>query len=465
MFEVMKMSMYNFMTSDEDGNLIIYNFLHRLSSLTKVMKPDIEKFTEIFLNNTTIYRSSCEQYAEAVDHLLQSGILVDASVDERALCDAKYYQEAFDNTLVLVILTTGKCNFNCTYCYEAEKPVFRGAMSLESQKAVLKFIQKRIHNHSKLCVSWFGGEPLLEPRTIKYLSEKFIKTCNARLMPYSAQVTTNGFLLDADMFDMLYNLKVYTYVVTIDGFKEQHDKLRFTHDGKGTYDVILSNLLRIRDSKKYRFAHINIRVNITRGFLGILDDFMDTMNSLFGNDPRFSFTFVPAEDYSKDHYYSDMFVDNSEVTSRLLANEIYTSKFYPERYKKQLIDPEQGCIAGQKNTYVIAPDLKVYKCCVHYDMEENYIGQIDLNGNLLLDESVHSKWYLLNKLLNKTPFACRDCFYKPVCPSSGRGCPSTYLKQDSSNTRCPLQDHSFVTALTESILYTTRKYPYTVITL
>ena len=61
-------------------------------------------------------------------------------------------------------------------------------------------------------------------------------------------MTTNGFFLDKTMFDMLYKLKIYNYQITIDGEKEHHDKYRVTHNGKGTYDVIMSNLLNIKKS-------------------------------------------------------------------------------------------------------------------------------------------------------------------------------------------------------------------------
>lgn len=38
-------------------------------------------------------------------------------------------------------------------------------------------------------------------------------------------MTTNGYLLNLGVFDMLYKLKVYDYMITIDGPKELHDIL------------------------------------------------------------------------------------------------------------------------------------------------------------------------------------------------------------------------------------------------
>lgn len=464
MFNVLKMSKFNFFTRDPEGNLIIYNFLKGIPSLTKVMKPNVEKFSKLFLTKTQISPSSCEEYSESIEKMLKAGILVDADADEDILCDAKYYEEIFDKNLVLVILPTGKCNFKCSYCFETEQVFSREPMTIEAQNAILKFVQKQIHNYNKLQVSWFGGEPLLELETIKHLSENFIKICQSRFLPYSAQTTTNGFLLDADTFDMLYKNKVYTYMITLDGFREQHDKLRCTCNGKGTYDVIIKNLLRIRDNKQYKFAHINIRVNITNNLMNTLDEFIDFLSSSFSNDPRFSFTFVPAKNYSSDKC-NDIFVDEEKVMLRLLENEVYTSKLNPRRFKRHLIESGPGCISGLKNSYVITPDLKIYKCCAHYDMEDNNIGRIDLSGNLILNEALHEKWYLSNAFLKNISDPCNNCFYKPACPNSRKNCPFQYLNRDPEISFCPLKNEGFITVLTEAVLYAVCKNPYETITL
>jgi uncharacterized protein len=167
--------------------------------------------------------------------------LVAGDIDERVMHDAKLYDEVYDSKLTLTIFPTGKCNFCCPYCFEASKPFSREAMTMDAQNAVLKFVQRNIPNHKALHVNWFGGEPLLEPEIIERLSNQFIQICNTRFLPYSADIITNGFFLDADMFDMLYKLKVYNYMITIDGFKEQHDQLRFAPNLDGE-DFIIDGL-------------------------------------------------------------------------------------------------------------------------------------------------------------------------------------------------------------------------------
>lgn len=460
----MKMSKYNLTSYDHEGNLIVYNFLTGISSLTKVMKPDVNMFTKLFLSDSEIYGVSCEGHAEAVESLLKSGILISGDTDESVLYDSMYYDEAYDSELTLFILPTGECNFNCVYCFEAEKSLFSGAMTLDAQNAILKFVQRQIPNHKALHITWFGGEPLLEPQIIKNLSDKFIRICGARFLPYSAEIITNGFFLDAEMFDMLYNLKVYQYLITIDGFKEQHDKLRFTRNGMGSYDVIMNNLLKIRDNKKYKFAQIRIRVNMTRSFLDILDGFIYFLDSSFSDDPRFSFQFEPAMNCSDSKSSDDdWFVSYKELFPRLHKNEIYMNKFRREYHKILPINPGPMCEANRKNSFAITPDLKVHKCHKHYDMPANNIGQISLKGDLLLDEALHKKWILINKFVRKMPEACNDCFYLPACVNGSKVCPVRNFKPKPNAEPCPMENKEYIKTLIETIQYATNKYPCTIL--
>jgi len=458
MFKVMKMSKYNYTTYDHEGNLILYNFLTGLQSLTKVMKPDIDKFAQLFLTDAEIHSTSCEEYTEVISCMLKSGILVASDTDENVLYDSTHYNEAFDSRLTLTILPTGKCNFSCPYCYEAPQSFCREAMALDAQNAILKFVQKKIPSHRALHVAWFGGEPLLEPEIIKYLSNKFIQICNARLLTYSAEITTNGFFLDAEMFDMLYKLKVYNYMITIDGFKEQHDKLRFTNSGIGSYDVILGNLLWIRDNKQYKFAHIVVRINVSRNVLDMLDDFVCFILSSFSDDPRFEIKFVSVINFSDSKSLdSDIFVGVNELFLYLQKNEMYMNKLFSDELRISQIVPEKKCAAALKNSYVITPDLNIHKCYVHFDQDTNKIGQISFKGDLLLDEALHRRWFLKNKFINRMPETCNNCFYLPCCYHSSPGCPVRY-NETMSDDSCTIIDEKRMEHLNDTVLYAALKY-------
>ena len=445
----LKMSKYNYTVFDKDGNLILYNFLTGLKSLTKVNKDDTEKFNQLFLSGVDIEDSSFDESYKVVNQLIEAGILVDANVEESIYCNSFSYEDIFDSELVLTILPTGKCNFKCPYCFESDKSFCRTAMTKESQDALLKFVQKIIPKHKSLTIGWFGGEPLLESEIIEYLSENLIKICNARFVPYSAEMTTNGFFLDEKMFDMLYKLKVYNYQITIDGAKEHHDKYRITHKGEGTYDVIISNLLKIKNSKQYKFARILLRVNVLKDSFEKFDEFIDYFSSTFGDDPRFKITFMPVANFSDENIINDETekVTAEDIYARLSENISYMKTLFNEKETRiAALLPQRKCVAARKNTYVIAPDLSVYKCCVYFDYPTNKIGYIKSNGDLVINEIKHRKWYTTNKLYA----SCIDCFYFPVCKSTA--CPIRMYPENNTGV-CSLKDDVFYKKQSENIVY------------
>ncbi len=462
----LKMSKYNFICLDKEGDLILYNFLNGISSLTKIKKSDIDSFTNGFLTNSEKLYAACNEYKEMANTLLKLGILVDDDTDESVLYDAKQYSEIYDTKLYLTIFPTGKCNFRCPYCFETSQDFSRDTMTSDSQDAILKFVQKTISNHRMLHVSWFGGEPLVASEVVENLSDKFIQICNVRHIPYSADMVTNGFLLDSNMFDTLYKLQVYDYMITIDGFKKQHDKRRFTYDGKGSYDTIMDNLLKIRNNKQYKFANIMIRVNMSTGFLEMLDEFVNFLGSSFADDPRFKFMFVPVVKFSSSHFSNEIIYSNhKELYMRLSKNDVYTNKLYPNMLKLTSILPQQKCPACLKNSYVITSDLSVYKCNAHYDFDINKIGRVNLNGDLLIDETLHRRWYLMKKSIQRIPESCNDCFYSPCCLNIDSGCPVSYLKTNPDVTLCPLKDENKKNNIVETILYAADIYPCTTLAL
>lgn len=460
MFECMKMSKYNFNTYNEEGDLILYNFLIGIPSLTKVKKADINIFKRLFLNDTDILKASCEKYSEAVEHLLKSGILVANDCNENILHESQQYSKIYDSRMILFILPTGNCNFGCPYCFENSQPFLGNAMTAEIQNAIVKFVQRQISKHTALHICWFGGEPLLEPQIIKYLSEKFIQICKTRFIPCSAEIVTNGFCLDMEMFKLLYSLKIYNFTITLDGFKEQHDKTRFLKNKRGSFDTIIDNLIKIRNNKQFKYAHIRIRVNMTRRLIDVLDDFIDFLDKTFSEDTRFSFQFMPVENFSGSKFSDDNILANSgELFRHLKENETYMNRLRSETDKIDSIISDTGCAANLKNAYVITPDLKVHKCYAHYDMSFNNIGFISSNGELMVNEVLHKRWYVLNNYIQKIPEKCNDCFYLPTCHYGGRVCPVRYLAEEPDEMDCLMEKDGCQNSIIEAVLYIADKYP------
>lgn len=162
----------------------------------------------------------------------------------------------FDKTFMsLTICPTSYCNFECTYCFEENRPnVF---MSDDTEGKLLKFVEQ--YNSLKtLSVMWFGGEPLLNFKKIVSLTDKFLE----KDYVFSAGIITNGYLLNGNVIKQLNQLRINYVQITIDGLEETHN-LRRPYKGKGnSFKTIIKNIdsfCAIRPE-----AILNIRVNIDK---------------------------------------------------------------------------------------------------------------------------------------------------------------------------------------------------------
>ena len=164
-----KVSKYNLSCVDSEGNLLLYNFLSGPTSISIVKNKDRMRFEEIFTEKKIIV--SDKKREKICQQLYQAGIILDIEEDEDALYDAKFYDTTLSKSWELIIMPTQQCNFRCKYCYEDTEFMSKGEMSEASETSILKYVQKNAIYHSKLRVSWFGGEPLLALNSIKRLSE------------------------------------------------------------------------------------------------------------------------------------------------------------------------------------------------------------------------------------------------------------------------------------------------------
>lgn len=431
-----KFSKYNLICTDDDDNMLLYNFLIGLPSLSMIPKETKENIEQLMLKKDAIFSNKLND--KLIEQLYKAGLILDEETDEDALYDALFYETTFCKSWELIIMPTQQCNFRCKYCYETSEFMSKGEISESSQISILKYIQKNARFHSKLRVSWFGGEPLLAMKAINRLSEGIIKICDNKKLIYESEITTNGYNLTPEVFDALYKNKVYIYQITLDGVKDSHDQQRIKADGTGTFEKIFENLLYIKNNKeKYKMARVTIRTNVTQKVMSYLDEFIELFNLNFGTDERFSLRFIEACKY-----------DNNEENRRLedseyLQREEFLNILYDEKYREKLVSIDDVirmfsparyiCYAASKNKYVIDPELNVYKCTVHFELAENKVGYLKNNGDMIVDETLNKMWYVRKTL----PKECRDCFYLPCCNKTG--CPIKYNRRDQRYNSCHME--------------------------
>ncbi len=157
------------------------------------------------------------------------------------------------------------CNLKCEYCFagEGEYHGDRALMSLEVGKQALDFLVANSGNRHNLEVDFFGGEPLLNFDVVKELVRYGRSLEEKHDKHFRFTLTTNGVLLDDDVMEFA-NREMDNVVLSVDGRKEIHDRMRPFRDGSGSYDKIIDKFKKLADSRNQEryyvrgtFTHYN----------------------------------------------------------------------------------------------------------------------------------------------------------------------------------------------------------------
>jgi uncharacterized protein len=138
--------------------------------------------------------------------------------------------------LTLTLLTTDRCNLNCSYCYERSSERKKGNMKFSTAKDAISYYMERDDGLETVSIEFFGGEPLLAFGLIKKTVEWFLSRKWKKKAYFS--LITNGTILTKEMREWLPRYsKTITVAFTVDGCKEAHDLNRCQ-----SYDLVKKNI-------------------------------------------------------------------------------------------------------------------------------------------------------------------------------------------------------------------------------
>ena len=109
-------------------------------------------------------------------------------------------------------------------------------MSFEVGKKALDFLVANSKSRVNLEVDFFGGEPLMNWQVVKELVAYGRSLEKTHHKKFRFTLTTNGVLLNDEMIDFV-NQEMANVVLSVDGRKEVHDKMRPLVGGQGSYDL------------------------------------------------------------------------------------------------------------------------------------------------------------------------------------------------------------------------------------
>lgn len=226
----------------------------------------IEAMLSKYAGDASVTREEILEVLEDVQTLRDAGQLFSKPVLDDTLNTGSNQQPGPQIIKAMCLHVAHTCNLNCEYCFASQGKFHgdRALMSFEVGKQAIDFLIANAGSRRNLEVDFFGGEPLLNWDVVKQIVAYARAEEKKHSKNFRFTLTTNGILIDDDVIDFC-NREIHNVVLSLDGRKEVHDRLRRTYDDKGSYDTIVPKFQHFVESRKGKgyyirgtFTHDNV---------------------------------------------------------------------------------------------------------------------------------------------------------------------------------------------------------------
>lgn len=372
---------------------------------------DINEIKDIILKSYAINLEEFQECIDSIEELKEAGLLFSQDT---------FLEQALEKDRgpvpikALCLHVAHACNLNCEYCFASQGNYKgkRALMSYETGRRAIDFLIEHSGSVRNLDVDFFGGEPLMNWEVCK----KLVAYARGKEKEFNKNfrftLTTNGLLLDDEVIDFC-NKEIDNVVLSLDGRKEIHDRLRKDLSGKGSYDIIVPKFQefvkrRTRGTYYIRGTYTHNNTDFTKDVfhmadLGFKDLSMEPVVS--SNDKEYALT-------EKDLpiLLNEYEILAKEMIKRKKENREFTFYHFT-------IDLNQGpCIykrldgCGSGCEYMaVTPQGDLYPCHQFVSEKEFLLGNIfdGLKNTQLMDNFKNTNI--------ETKEACKDCWAKFYC--------------------------------------------------
>lgn len=306
------------------------------------------------------------------------------------------------------------CNLRCKYCF-ADTGEFHGDRSLMSADVGKKAIDFVINNSGarrNIEIDYFGGEPLMNFDAVKEITEYAKEQGKLHNKNFRFTITTNGILLNDEIKDYI-NKNMSNVVLSIDGTKEVHDRVRCRVDGSGSYDAVLPKFQDLAKSRNQNNYYV--RGTFTAYNVDFAKDVIHLADLGFKQTSVEPVVAPENEDYAlKEEHIAKVCGEYDKLT------EEYIKRYDEGRgfnFFHFMVDLDQGpCVikrlsgCGAGHEYLaVAPNGDIYPC-------HQFVGNKDFKmGNVkegIIDKNIESMFENSNVY---TKEKCKNCFAKFYC--------------------------------------------------
>ena len=332
----------------------------------------------------------------AQQELIDRWFLVPQEHDDQKLCRqvrqmAALLTPAPKVVTTYTILPTTGCNARCFYCYEqGTRPV---TMTAETASQVVRYIVAH-RGDEKVTLHWFGGEPLVNAKVIDQICTEL----NGQGVPFRSEMTTNGYLFDADMVQRAKNLwQLQKVQITLDGTAQTYNRVKaYVYHGVNAFERVLENIGLLTAAG----IDVHIRLNVDKHNIGEMAELVELLHQRFGANEHLSV-------YSHELFGERTPEDNALLFAQQmqLAHQIARCGYY--HIRRLLKDVQQNqCMANNDGSVVIAPDGHLGKC--EHFIDREFFGHIDREER---DKAIIRKF----KERRADSESCATCPFYPQC--------------------------------------------------
>lgn len=314
----------------------------------------------------------------------------------------------------LCLMVAQDCNLRCKYCF-GDGGTFghRAVMSEDIGRAAVDFIIKNSGIRKHCEIDFFGGEPLINFRTVKAVTEYVRQREKDTGKIFKLTLTTNGILLDEKISAWLNDNNI-SLVLSLDGRKEIHDAMRPDISGKGSYERVIKNFKRFVDSRGgdnyyLRGTYTNRNLDFTTDVLNIHDAGFDILSiePVVLKDSPLALT---------EEHLPRIYEEYDRLTEAYLERRREGRGFFFFHFNIDLNNGVcvakrlAGCGAGHEY-FAVAENGDLYPCHQFVGRDKYRLGNIFDGVN---DSARHwLKYFRESHVLNKSK--CRDCWAKFFC--------------------------------------------------
>ena len=356
--------------------------------------------------------------SEDLDEVLSD--IAELKADSKLFTEDQYADKAFDfknrhtEIKALCLHVAHTCNLNCTYCFAAQGKYHgdRALMSFETGKRALDFLVETSGKRRNLEVDFFGGEPLMNFEVVKQLvayARSIEDKCGKH---FRFTLTTNGVLLDDEVTEFA-NRECHNVVLSLDGRKEVHDRLRKTINGKGSYDTIVpkfQKFVKARGDKGYY-----VRGTFTHNNTDFTNDIFHMADLGFTELSMEPVVCAPGEEYALTEEDLPALFEQYEILAKEMLRREREGR--PFTFYHYMLDLTGGpCIykrisgCGSGTEYLaVTPWGELYPC-------HQFVGDPKYSmGNIwdgVTNKALQDEFKLCNAYARPD---CKDCWAKLYC--------------------------------------------------